>query len=232
MDTDTKDASGRYDLPLAAAYIRGALAGTDHPLITQPLDALDREGFEALVTLARERGIDLHHFKRFDELPRVRAVLGFLRGIRPEELLDVGTGRGVFLFPFIRAFPGTPITSVELSGRRADMLETVSRGGFDTLTVVRADICGWDAPDASYDTVTMLEVLEHIPDVRSAVRNACRIARRYVAVTVPNKPDDNPEHIHLLTKPVLTGLFEDAGCADLKFGAVPGHLILFAKKGA
>ena len=231
-DTETKEASGRYDLPLAAAYIRGALAGTDHPLITQPFDALDREMCEDLLALARERGIDLHHLKRFDELPRVRAVLGFLRGIRPAELLDIGSGRGAFLFPFLRAFPGTPVTSVEKDERRADMLDAVSRGGFDRLSAVRADICSWDAPDAAYDVVTMLEVLEHIPDVRSAVLNACRIARRYVAVTVPNKPDDNPEHIHLLTKPVLTGLFKAAGCADLKFDAVPGHLILFAKKGA
>ena len=100
------------------------------------------------------------------------------------------------------------------------------------LKVFQGDICAWDAPEASYDTVTLLEVLEHIPDVGAAVRNACRIARRYVVVTVPSKPDDNPEHIHLLTKPRLEGLFQAAGCRALRFDAVPGHLVLFAKKGA
>ena len=74
----------------------------------------------------------------------------------------------------------------------------------------------------------MLEVLEHIPDVQAAVTAAVRIARRYVAVTVPSKEDDNPEHIHLLTKPVLTELFRNAGCQRLHFGGVPGHLILTA----
>ena len=184
------------------------------------------------MALARERGIDLHHFKRFDELPRVRAVLGFLRGICPEDLLDVGSGRGVFLFPFLRAFPDTPVTSLELLPRRAEMLDAVRRGGMGRLKVFQGDICAWDAPEASYDTVTLLEVLEHIPDVGAAVRNACRIARRYVVVTVPSKPDDNPEHIHLLTKPRLEGLFQAAGCRALRFDAVPGHLVLFAKKGA
>ena len=73
-----------------------------------------------------------------------------------------------------------------------------------------------------------MEVLEHIPDVASAVKNAVRLARRYVVVTVPNKPDDNPEHIHLLTKDLLTGLFNDAGCHKLQFGGVPGHLFMVA----
>ena len=76
-----------------------------------------------------------------------------------------------------------------------------------------------------------LEVLEHIPDVESAVRAAVRMARRYVVVTVPSKPDDNPEHIHLLTKERLTELFEAAGCRRLHFDGVPGHLFVAAPLG-
>jgi 2-polyprenyl-3-methyl-5-hydroxy-6-metoxy-1,4-benzoquinol methylase len=49
------------------------------------------------------------------------------------------------------------------------------------------------------DIVTLLEVLEHIPDVEKAVA-AVRMARKYVVVSVPSKEDNNPEHIHLLTK--------------------------------
>ena len=57
---------------------------------------------------------------------------------------------------------------------------------------------------------------------------AVRLARRYVVVTVPSKPDNNPEHIHLLTKDKLTGLFLRAGCEKLKFGGVSGHLMAVA----
>jgi hypothetical protein len=32
-------------------------------------------------------------------LPRVRKVLGVLRGVHPANLLDVGSGRGAFLWP-------------------------------------------------------------------------------------------------------------------------------------
>ena len=77
----------------------------------------------------------------------------------------------------------------------------------------------------------LLEVLEHIPNVRVAIRNAVRLARRFAVVSVPSKPDNNPEHIHLLTKPILTAYFEEAGCKALRFDAVSGHLILIARKG-
>ena len=65
--------------------------------------------------------------------------------------------------------------------------------------------------------------------MEAAVKAVVRLARRYVVVTVPSKPDNNPEHIHLLTKDRLTALFEAAGCRKLRFGGVPGHLVLTAK---
>ena len=47
-----------------------------------------------------------YYFKLKDDLPRVQVVLGFLQGIVPmgqcQSLLDVGSGRGVFLFPTFR----------------------------------------------------------------------------------------------------------------------------------
>ena len=79
--------------------------------------------------------------------------------------------------------------------------------------------------------VTLLEVLEHIPEVDKAVVAAVKIAKKYVAVSVPSKPDDNPEHIHLLTKGILTELFTSAGCTKLHFSGVNGHLIMMATIG-
>lgn len=38
-------------------------------------------------------------------IPGVDAVMDFLRGVQPEGLLDVGSGWGVFLVPFLREFP-------------------------------------------------------------------------------------------------------------------------------
>lgn len=222
-----------YDTLLAAAYVRGVERTAERPLLPGemlqiPLEALtDSERF-CIVDIGIRAGLKMYHFKKKDDLPRVSAVLGFLQGVQHQSLLDVGSGRGVFLFPFLRDFPDTPVTAVDLLPHRVELLQAVAMGGVKRLTVLQQDICDWDAPDGSFDVVTMLEVLEHIPNVERAVANAVRLARRYVVVTAPSKPDNNPEHIHLLTKEKLTGLFTAAGCDKLKFGGVNGHLLAIA----
>ena len=221
------DVSERYDIRMMAAYVRGTL-GQGGPLFNAPLDQLTVGECEALLEAGITAGLKLHHFKRHETLPRVKAVMGFLRGVQPESLLDVGSGRGVFLFPFMREFPWVPVTSLDILDKRVTLLNAIHDGGMENLTALKASICDWDAPDAAFDVVTLLEVLEHIPDVQAAVKNAVRLARRYVVVTVPSKPDDNPEHIYLLTKPVLTELFGTAGCNRLQFEGVPGHLFMVA----
>lgn len=224
----------RYDWCLAAAYVRGMarMGKLDVPgaLLDCPLDAISAEDAAELVALGLAAELRMYHFKRKEELPRVRKALGVLKSIAPETLLDVGSGRGAFLFPFLREFPGAKVTSLDLLPHRVEMLNALREGGVENLTALREDICTWSAPDASFDAVTLLEVLEHIPDVESAVRNAVRLARRCVVVSVPSKPDDNLEHIHLLTKDRLTELFAAAGCERLRFDGVNGHLLLVAQK--
>ncbi len=226
------ETTGQYETLLAAAYVRGAGLSGEHALspelVQTPLEALTDSELARIISAGSQAGLKLYRFKQKEDLPRVSAVLGFLRGIQPQSLLDVGSGRGVFLFPFLRDFPETPVTAVDLLSHRVDLLSAVAGGGVDRLTALRRDICTWDAPDGSFDVVTLLEVLEHIPEVERAVETAVRLARRYVVVTVPSKPDNNPEHIHLLTKEKLTGLFARAGCERLKFGGVNGHLMAVA----
>ncbi|MFO8083850.1 MAG: hypothetical protein R6U27_05975 [Desulfobacterales bacterium] len=51
-----------------------------------------------------DKGLRLHRFKRNHSLPRVQKVLGILKTIQPASLLDIGTGRAVFLWPLIDMF--------------------------------------------------------------------------------------------------------------------------------
>lgn len=220
----------RYEMRLAAAYVRGMAgngAAVPETLLEPQLDQLTEEECNELIALGTKAGLRMYHFKKKDVLPRVRAVMGFLKGIQPESLLDVGSGRGVFLFPFLKEFPWTEVMSLDLLPHRVEMMAAMAAGGVENLTARRQDICTWEEENA-FDVVTLLEVLEHIPNVQQAVNAAVRLAKRYVVVTVPSKPDDNPEHIHLLTKNVLTELFANAGCEKLHFSGVPGHLVLVA----
>lgn len=221
---------------LCTAYIRGCAARTGTPalpkeLLEKPLDMLTPDETSAIYSAGKAAGLKLYRFKDHDVLPRVHKVLGFLRAVWPESLLDVGSGRGVFLFPFLRAFPGVPVTSLDILDHRVEFLSDLRRGGMDMLNPMLMNICEDKLPEKSFDVVTLLEVLEHIPDVAQAIRSAVRLARRYVVVTVPSKPDNNPEHIHLLTKDILTGLFTAAGCSSLRFDGVNGHLFMTASVG-
>ena len=74
----------------------------------------------------------------------------------------------------------------------------------------------------------MLEVLEHIPRVKDAIAAAIRAAKKYIVITVPSKEDENPEHIHLLTKARLTEIFNSLGVYRLSFEGVNGHLFMIA----
>lgn len=77
----------------------------------------------------------------------------------------------------------------------------------------------------------MLEVLEHIPDTAAALRSALRVARRFAILSVPSRPDDNPEHIHLFSAARLTALLREHGAARVTIEQVPGHVIAVAKVG-
>lgn len=222
-----------YYKKLATAYVRGAARGddgllSDKVLMNKALDALTDEETEKIILAGEAAGLRMYHFKKKEILPRVKAVMGFLKGIQPASLLDVGSGRGVFLFPFLSEFPWVPVTAVDLLPHRVQMLQNIAKGGIENLTALQKDICDMKGFDKSFDVVTLLEVLEHIPNPQDAVNAAVRLAERHVVVTVPSHPDNNPEHIHLLTKDILTELFTNAGCTKLSFDGVLGHLVMIA----
>jgi 2-polyprenyl-3-methyl-5-hydroxy-6-metoxy-1,4-benzoquinol methylase len=224
-----------YFAPLAAAYVRGALRGTSHAtndhLFTQPLASLGERELVRLLEAGPQAGLRLHRFKRTMGLPRVARVLGVLRGLQPANLLDIGSGRGAFLWPLLDSFPDLAVTALDRAAHRVEMLRAVADGGVDRLAVCQADVTALPFTAGSFDVVTALEVLEHIPGVESAVREITRVAQRHVVVSVPSHADDNPEHLHLLSERDLERLFQAAGARRIGFQYVPSHLIAVISMG-
>lgn len=197
--------------PLAAAFARASL-GCER--------ASDAEAIER----ARAEGLKLHRFKR-SSLPRVRSVLGVLRGLAPASLLDVGSGRGAFLWPLLDAFPALPVTSLDEDAKWTTDVARVTAGGVDSLRALTGDVRAIEAEDDAFDVVTILEVLEHLPDPERAAAEVLRVARRFVVASVPSKPDDNPGHIQLFDKTRLSALFAEAGAARVNVQFVLNHMI-------
>ena len=224
----------KYDIQTAAAWIRGHAKNTGIPslqaeLVSKDLADLSEEELCRIVDAGLTAELKLYPFKSGTQiLPRVRRTIGFLYSIQFETLLDVGSGRGVFLIPFMKEFPWVQVTALDLLDKKVTFLNELSVGGFTQMHAKWGDICAQPFVDNSFDVITLLEVLEHIPEVEKAIAAAVKMAKQYVVVTVPSKPDDNPEHIHLLTKDRLTKMFGDAGCLQLHFDGVEGHLFMVA----
>jgi len=230
------DTPNAHYLRVAAAYVRGRAlqsADLDLPdrLAAPPLDSLSPADLAELCQLGLDAGLRLDRYKRSNVLPRVHKVIGALEGIRPEGLLDIGSGRGAFLWPLVERFPRLPVTSIDAGQARAAQLEAVMRGGLPKFSARRMDAAALDFADRQFDVVTALEVLEHIPAVEQAVCEIGRVARRFVIASAPSKPDHNPEHIHLLTEPEFRRLFAAAGVEHVTFDYVLNHRIAIARLG-
>jgi len=218
-DSEVADyTEGRYFTRLAAAYVRGKLGRSEARLSPEEFIA---EGLAA--------GLRLHKFKRNAELPRVRKVLGILRGLAPSSLVDLGSGRGTFLWPLLDAFPELQVTAVDIDPLRVADIDAVREGGLSNLRAVRMDAAALELEDGHADAVTALEVLEHLDSPSEAAAEAVRVARGYVVASVPSKEDDNPEHIQLFDRRSFERLFLEAGARGVKIDFVLNHMIAVAK---
>ena len=208
----------RYFTRLAAAFVRGRIEDL-------PENLTDEE----IIAHGLERGLRLHKFKRNTELARVKKVLGVLQGLNPSTLLDIGSGRGTFLFPLLDNFAWLKTFSIELNPIRARDIHALYKGGVESVhaTMMSATELGFE--DKAFDVVTALEVLEHMEEAQKAAREIVRVASRFVVASVPSKEDDNPEHIQLFDKESLMKLFMEAGAQSVKIDYVLNHIIAVVK---
>jgi ubiquinone/menaquinone biosynthesis C-methylase UbiE len=205
-----------YLTPIAAAYVRGKLN----------LEGSDVE----LVSTGRERGLKMHRFKR-SQLPRVLKCIGLLKGLRPATQLDIGPGRGAFLWTMITEIPYVQVTCVDVLPHRVELINTVRKGGIERVQCFEKDVHQLDFEDNQFDAVTALEVLEHLPNPGQAVGELCRVGRNWLLVSVPSKPDNNPEHINLFSADDLTKLLTDNGAKSVQMHHVLNHRVALAKIG-
>ena len=136
--------------------------------------------------------------------PVVRRLIGRFFGriggvidqLAPASLLDAGCGEGEML------------RRVRLPGNARTVL--LDRNP-ESAAQILGSVDALPFASHSFDVVTCLEVLEHLPDPRPAARELSRVARKAVVVSVPYEPyfrignalrgkylarlGDHPEHV-------------------------------------
>ncbi len=122
-------------------------------------------------------------FEEFGQRQRIEDTIG---GIPPDArtLLDVGCGNGLFVNMLADGEPGRFDRVVGLDPSE----EALSHVNAET---VQGSITDLPFESASFDLVTCLEVLEHIPEpeFRAGLSELQRVSAKYILVTVPNNQD-------------------------------------------
>ena len=97
-----------------------------------------------------------------------------------KSILDVGCGKGDFVYAGVKA--GWNVSGIELSQEAVDIAQKF------LLPVTKVDFFSSEIRPASYDVVTMFEVLEHLPDPVNFLVRAAEIVKPggLIYLTTPN----------------------------------------------
>jgi 2-polyprenyl-3-methyl-5-hydroxy-6-metoxy-1,4-benzoquinol methylase len=131
-----------------------------------------------------------------------------------EKILDIGCGHGVNCQELNRR--GYQCTGIEAN-------EAYARESMKHIEAYHMKAEKLDFPDKSFDTVIMLEVLEHLEDPYAALAEIVRVARKNLILSVPNiEPLGvcveynvimhhffEPTHLNFFTHPMLERFLSD-----------------------
>jgi ubiquinone/menaquinone biosynthesis C-methylase UbiE len=197
-------------------------------------EALERQKtfYDDRYTAGYMEGFDYDIYERC-RLYTVRKVLATIP--LPKKILDYGCGQGRYLAELRKMFPIANICGCDIS----DVALEIAKADNPGVSFLKMDDESLDCPDASFDCVISIEVLEHVGDVRKAAQEIIRVlkpggtalvttpcANRYSLEWLKNwlsgglQPSrdgygrfatDEPGHLRRLTSRAMTNLFSNAG---------------------
>jgi 2-polyprenyl-3-methyl-5-hydroxy-6-metoxy-1,4-benzoquinol methylase len=170
----------------------------------------------------------------FEQTPRYKDIADLVIALRPRRLLDVGCGSG-YLARLLKARePGLVVHGVDFA-----MAAVVrARAYTDQVWLADLDKSGLPCRSQRYDTVTCVEVLEHLYDPDHALREIARVIAPggHAVVTVPNlaywryrldllrvrvpPPAADQRHLHQFDRELLS---ESLARASLRLVKMTGH---------
>lgn len=101
----------------------------------------------------------------------------------PTSILEVGVGEAEVANRVRERFPRARFVGIDLPDP-----ELAGHWAASGLAGTFADITRLPFPDATFDLVLAIEVLEHVPDPEAAVRELARLATGSLVLSVPREP--------------------------------------------
>jgi trans-aconitate methyltransferase len=145
-----------------------------------------------------------------------RLIFKLLRGLSFNTVLDAGCGTGVLLQRIHRTFPGVHSTGLEYSPHGLDIAQKRLPGSsFHVLNLAEEKL------NKQFDLVTCIDVLEHVPDDRSALKNLLEMTAKYLILSVPlgkliPEEQERMGHVHGYSRRELEQKIQDAGFEILR----------------
>lgn len=120
--------------------------------------------------------------KRLDALARLTPLEG-------ERLLDIGCASGEYTEELAKGF--ATVDAIDIEPERLELFgkRLGEGGGAHRISITRMSAENMSFRDRSFDAVSTIEVLEHIPDLDAALREVYRVLRPggHFLVTGPNR---------------------------------------------
>ncbi len=111
-------------------------------------------------------------------------IIEELRDLNISTILDSGCGEGFLLNRLQEEAIGKSLMGIDISEDAVNLGKLL----FPNLDLRVGNIYKLPLESNSYDIVICTEVLEHLKDPKSALKEIVRVSKKYVILSVPNEP--------------------------------------------
>jgi SAM-dependent methyltransferase len=226
-----------YQRP-AVAFVRGSLSGEHQAYlqpaswVSKPFEELNPADHRQAIDYGLEMGLPMSRFLRNEGFPLYERVIATLKGIRPDNLLDIYPRYGTFLWPLVHHFPFLTTSLTESCATHAETIRAIYKGGLNHIKVWQGTAENMPHfPTQQFDVITALHCLEFCQDPEAVLEEIYRLARRFIMVAIARGGlSINTRQKHSFTEDAMRNFFSDKEMFNLKTETVDNYILFIARK--